>query len=188
MKKRKLTPKQKRFVEEYLVDLNATQAAIRAGYSQKTARKIGQENLTKPDIQNEIQKAMDKRSERTEITADMVVEQLAKIGFADIKDVVTWGEKEYTLGFNKKKGEAIKARGIVLEVRPSDEVDGTILSEISETQNHQGKKVVVKLSDRMRALELLGRHLGMFKDNVRIDGNIGVQFVDDIGSDEDDAN
>lgn len=187
MKKRKLTPKQKRFVEEYLVDLNATQAAIRAGYKERTAYSQGQRLLKNVEIQNKIQEAMDKRSERTEITADMVVQQLAKIGFADIKDVVTWGEKEYTIGFNKKKGEAIKTRGVVLEVRPSDEVDGTILSEISETQNHQGKKIVVKLSDRMRALELLGRHLGMFKDNVNIDGNIGVQFVDDIGSDDDDS-
>lgn len=69
----KLTPKQKTFVQEYLVDLNATQAAIRAGYSAKTARQVGAENLSKPVIQEFIQAAMNKRSERTEITADYVL-------------------------------------------------------------------------------------------------------------------
>ncbi|WP_213469940.1 terminase small subunit, partial [Paenibacillus dendritiformis] len=81
-----LTAKQKAFVQEYLIDLNATQAAIRAGYSAKTARKIGQENLTKPDIQKAIQEAMDARAKRTEITADRVLQELAKIGFANITD------------------------------------------------------------------------------------------------------
>ena len=71
-----LTPKQTRFVEEYLIDLNATQAAIRAGYSVRSARKIGQENLTKPDIKNSILESQLARSERTEITTDMVLQGL----------------------------------------------------------------------------------------------------------------
>ncbi|WP_213431657.1 terminase small subunit, partial [Paenibacillus dendritiformis] len=74
-----LTAKQKAFVQEYLIDLNATQAAIRAGYSAKTARKIGAENLTKPDIQKAIQEAMERREKRTEITQDRVLQELAKI-------------------------------------------------------------------------------------------------------------
>ena len=73
-----MTDKQQRFVEEYLVDLNATQAAIRAGYSEKTARKIGHENVTKPDIQAAIAKARGKQTERTNITADMVLEGLLR--------------------------------------------------------------------------------------------------------------
>ena len=73
-KKKELTPKQKRFVEEYLVDLNATQAAIRAGYSAKTAQAIGAENLTKPLIQEEIEKATAKRSERAQIDQDYVIQ------------------------------------------------------------------------------------------------------------------
>ena len=68
-----LTAKQRCFVEEYLVDLNATQAAIRAGYSEKTAADIGCENLTKPNIQQAIAEAMQARSERTEIEADQVL-------------------------------------------------------------------------------------------------------------------
>lgn len=84
----KLTAKQQMFVKEYLIDLNATQSAIRAGYSERTARKIGQENLTKPDIIAAIQKAMDKRSERTEITADMVLQRWWDIATADPNDLV----------------------------------------------------------------------------------------------------
>ena len=78
-----LTPKQTRFVQEYLIDLNATQAAIRAGYSAKTAFAIGHENLSKPNIAAAITEAQAKRAERAEITADRVLEELGEIGFAD---------------------------------------------------------------------------------------------------------
>jgi phage terminase small subunit len=74
-----MTPKQRRFVEEYLIDLNATQAAIRAGYSEDTARSIASENLTKPDIQEAIARAMDARSKRTEITQDYVLQGICRI-------------------------------------------------------------------------------------------------------------
>ena len=79
----KLTDKQRTFVEEYLVDLNATQAAIRAGYSEKTAKDIGCQNLAKLYIQDAIALAMDERSERTEITSDNVLKEIAKIGFSE---------------------------------------------------------------------------------------------------------
>lgn len=73
-----LTPKQARFVDEYLKDLNATQAAIRAGYSEKTARQAGAENLSKPVIQQAIQSHMDERAHRTKIDADFVLQGIAK--------------------------------------------------------------------------------------------------------------
>ena len=76
--KRGLTPKQQRFVEEFLVDLNATQAAIRAGYSEKTAGAIGVENLRKPAIRSAIEKAQKARAERTEITQDDVIRRLVR--------------------------------------------------------------------------------------------------------------
>ena len=69
-----MTPKQEAFVREYLIDLNATQAAIRAGYSEKTAGSIGEENLKKPEIANAVKEAMGARAERTEITADYVLD------------------------------------------------------------------------------------------------------------------
>lgn len=75
----KLTPKQQRFVDEYLIDLNATQAAIRAGYSAKTARQIGEENLSKPDIMREIQAALKERQERTELSAVEVINDLREL-------------------------------------------------------------------------------------------------------------
>jgi len=71
-----LTDKQQRFVDEYLVDFNATQAAIRSGYSEKTARAIGAENLTKPDIAKAIQSAMLQKKQRTELDADFVIKSL----------------------------------------------------------------------------------------------------------------
>ena len=74
-----MTKKQKRFVEEYLIDLNATQAAIRAGYSPDTAGSIGNENLKKPEICACVEKAMAERSKRTGVCADRVVQELAKI-------------------------------------------------------------------------------------------------------------
>ena len=77
-----MTQKQKLFIEEYLIDLNATQAAIRAGYSPDTAQQIGSENLSKPVISTEISKAMAERSRRTGVSADRVVLELEKIGFA----------------------------------------------------------------------------------------------------------
>ncbi len=75
----KLTPKQQRFIDEYLIDLNATQAAIRAGYSPRTARAIACENLAKPDIQEAIAKAKIERSEATKINAEWVLRELVKL-------------------------------------------------------------------------------------------------------------
>ena len=76
---KKLTPRQQRFVAEYRIDLNATQAAIRAGYSEKTARQTGSENLSKPAIQEAIARAMRKRSEATEIDAEWVLRQAMEL-------------------------------------------------------------------------------------------------------------
>ena len=84
----KLTPKQQRFVDEYLFDLNATQAAIRAGYSPHTARQIADENLSKPYISAIISKSMAERSRRTGITNDRVLQELARIGFANAEDII----------------------------------------------------------------------------------------------------
>lgn len=82
-----LTPKQQLFVKEYLVDLNATQAAIRAGYKAKTARSIGAENLTKPDIQKAIEEAQSKRAEKVEITAEQVLQRWIDIAYADPNEI-----------------------------------------------------------------------------------------------------
>ena len=157
----KLTNKQKMFIQEYLVDLNASAAARRAGYSARTSNRAASENLRRPHVQAALQEALKEREKRLEVTQDMVVKQLAKVAFHDLKDVVTWENGRIT-------------------IRNSDEVDGTVLQEISETLSEYGTSKKVKLNDRMKALELLGKHLGMFTDNVNLSGKVGVEIVDDI--------
>ena len=160
-----LTPKQARFVQEYLCDLNANQAAIRAGYSRRTAKQTAAETLTKPYVQAALRRGMAERERRTEITQDRVLEQLAKIAFADMKDFADWSPDGVRL-------------------KPSDDVDGTLVAEVSETTSEfaggRSTTVKVKRHDAMKALELLGRHLGMFNDKLRVDMQAQVTFVDDL--------
>ena len=106
-----LTPKQQRFVEEYLIDLNATQATIRAGYSEKTAKEIGSENLTKPNIAKAIQEAQESLSNKTQLTVDMVVNGLLKEaqdyteGSTQSARVSAWAHLGKHLGMFKDKIE-----------------------------------------------------------------------------------
>lgn len=168
---RKLTPKQKRFVEEYLVDLNATQAAIRAGYSQRTASSIGEENLRKPEIDFAIQAAQAKRSERTEITQDMVLQELAKIGFSDIRKIVRWGETMVRMETDKDGNDVeVPYHGLALiDSTEIDDATAAAISEVAEGRNG----LTVKLHDKKGALVDIGRHLGMFKDRVEHSGPDG---------------
>jgi phage terminase small subunit len=125
----KLTPKMKRFCDEYLISLNAKQAAIKAGYSKKTADVIGAENLVKPSIKEYIEARQQKITERTEITQDMIVKELAKIGLADDNEV--------------------------------------------------------RKSDKLKALELLGKTIGLFKDGTQVNvGATNLTFIDGIPQEE----
>lgn len=158
-KGRGLTDKQKRFVEEYLIDLNATQAAIRAGYSEKTAYSIGQENLTKPEIQAAIQAAQNKRAERIQITQDDVIRMLLEnIEVASGKKAV-----------------------IKTEVRKSE--DGELVGD-------DVAQFVYESSSVNKALELLGKHLGMFKDKLDVsssDGSLSPTIIQLIAPEFDNA-
>lgn len=174
---RKLTPKQKRFVEEYLIDLNATQAAIRAGYSQRTANEQGARLLVNVSIAAAIEAAKEKRSERTEITQDMVLQELAKIGFSDIRKVVRWGETMVRTETDKD-GNDVEVPYHGLALIDSTEIDDATAAAISEvTEGRNG--LTVKLHDKKGALVDIGRHLGMFKDRVEHTGKDGgpVQVV-----------
>ena len=142
-----MRPKQLRFVEEYLLDLNATQAAIRAGYSPKTARQMGQENLSKPDIKAEMERRIHERAARTRLTQDAVVRELAKIAFSNIVDYLEWGSEGIRpLASNELNEDATAA-----------------VAELRETRTRHGVGLHVKLWDKLRALEMLGRHLGLFQ-------------------------
>ena len=136
----KLTPKQAAFVREYLVDLNATAAAKRAGYSEKTAYRTGADNLKKPQIAQAISEAQQERAKRTEITADEVVTNL---------HLIATGEAAY---------EERNGLGILVKHQP-------------------------RFTDRLKAWELIGKHLGMFTERVDVtsDGKaltIRVEYVD----------
>jgi phage terminase small subunit len=171
-----LTPKQQRFVDEYLVDLNGTQAAIRAGYSERTARQIADQNMSKLVIKAEIQKRMKSRSERTEITQDMVLRELAKIGFSDIRKVVRWGETMVRMVDSDEEGaeDMVPYHGLALI--DSTEVDDDTAAAIAEvSQGRDGLKV--KLHDKKGALVDIGRHLGMFKDKVEMSGPNGAPLL-----------
>jgi phage terminase small subunit len=166
-----LTPKQARFVEEYLIDLNATQAAIRAGYSAKTAPEQASRLLSNVKVSTAVQAAMQARSSRTEITQDMVLRELAKIGFSDIRKVVRWGTTELRTT-EDKDGEAVTEPYHGLRLVAADEIDNDTAAAIAEvSEGRDGLKV--KFHDKKGALVDIGRHLGMFKDRVEHSGPDG---------------
>lgn len=153
-----LNDKQRRFAQEYLVDLNATQAAIRAGYSEKTAKSQGNRLLTNADVAKAIQKGQAKREERTEITQDMVLQELARIGFADIRKAVSWGKSPIDV-----EGENADPNGLgvyPVELVPSTQIDDDTAAAVSEVSLTQ-TGVKVKMHDKLSALEKIARHLGM---------------------------
>jgi phage terminase small subunit len=168
-KGKKLTPKQRAFIQEYLIDMNATQAAIRAGYSEKTAYAIGEENLRKLEIQAAVQEAMAAREKRTEITQEMVLRELAKIAGVDIKNYLSYRTEKTVVGTDDETGEPIVDYSHIVDLKDSDQVDGSMISEI---QLQKGN-LKFKLHDRVKALELLGKHLGMFVDRTRLENPDG---------------
>lgn len=160
----KITPKQQRFIDEYMVDLNATQAAIRAGYSPTVAREMGCENLAKPYIKVQIDLKMAELSKRTGINAERVVRELAKMAFVNPLDVINIDDAAIKAGINNDDAAAISS--VKVKRIPTEE------GEIVERE--------IKISDKTRNLELLGKHLGMFTDKLNISGNVPVKIVDDI--------
>ncbi len=167
----RLNDRQQKFVDEYLVDLNATQAAIRAGYSAKTAEQIGYKLVQKSSVQEAIQKAVKRRQQRTEITQDRVLKELANIAFANGADFA----------------KIISVRGIprvvltVTDTLPPEK--RAAISGIEETQCG----VKVKTYDKTKALELLGKHLGLFDAKAPEADNEPVNLLQAIvdGSRED---
>lgn len=178
---------QAKFVAEYLVDLNATQAAIRAGYSAKTAEQQGPRLLGNVGVMAAIRKAQAKRSERTNITADLVLEELAKIATAKLSDVVDWGMKQVAVGYNAK-GKRLKPEDIGDAERIEyidepfvtpinrDDLPEHIRAAVAEVSlGKDGFKI--KMHDKNAALVSIGRHLGMFKDKVEHSGTLTLEAL-----------
>lgn len=159
----RFTARQRRFVEEYLIDLNATQAAIRAGYSTKTAQVIGAQNLTKPMVAEAIQRAVAKRSQRTGITSDRVVAELGRIAFSDMREFATWGAG----GVRLKSSEALL------------EDAARCVAELSQTVTQHGGTIRFKLHDKVAALAKLAEHLGMFGADAGADFSDIAKLTDE---------
>lgn len=167
-----LTPKQQRFVEEYLIDLNATRAYLRAGYKVKesSARVQSCRLLADPNISAAIEAAKQKRSERTEITQDRVLQEIARIAFFDVRKL--YREE----GGMKDPHELDEDAAAVLV--------GVDIVEETEPKEGGGREVTgyvkkAKLADKVAALTLAARHLGMLKDRTELSGEIGLKGLAD---------
>lgn len=160
-----LTPKQQRFCEEYLVDLNATQAAIRAGYSKNTAQPISSQNLSKLIIQEEISRLSKARSKRTEIKGDAVLRNLHALSVGNLLDhLVVQTDGSAVIDLNKSPDKIYNLSKYKVITRREDGEDGATV----ETQE-------IVLTDRTRNLELLARHLGLFeKDNTQSAAKLSI--------------
>jgi phage terminase small subunit len=172
-----LTPKQERFVGEYLIDLNAAQAAIRAGYSPRSAEVEGSRLLRNAKVGDVIARAKADRSARTGLTADRVLDELAAIGFAKIGDHATWDSDDFTLLSSSETDTRP-----VLEVKMKE----TVLSRDGKDTVLKREKSI-KLHDKVGTLKLLGQHLGMFADKVEHTGKDGAPLVFTIAIDRKDV-
>ncbi len=145
----KLTAKQQRFCDEYLIDLNATQAAIRAGYSAKTADQQGSRMLTNVKVQQEIAEKMAERSKRTGINQDRVLQEIAKLALVNIDDVVDLETGRVRKTATKEDLACIQS----IKIKPTE----------------FGTEREIKFYDKKGSLELVGKHLGMFKDKAEVE-------------------
>lgn len=162
-----LTDKQRRFVAEYLVDLNGTQAAIRAGYSAKRADAIGYENLRKPEIAAAVAESMKAREQRTQITQDRVLQELARIAFFDPRKL-------------------LRDDGSPKPIQELDDDTAAALAGLDVQEEYEGSgenRVFVgytkkyKITDKNTALTNAMRHLGMLKDKVEHSGALQVTSI-----------
>ena len=153
----KLTAKQQRFCDEYLIDLNATQAAIRSGYSKKTAKQIGQENLTKPDIKEYIEKRMAEKEKELIADQNEVMKYLSSV-------------------MRREKTESVV---VTLSKEKSTYVpdsNGTMRKQTVKEDIPQVVEIPARLSDANKAAELLGKAYGIYTEKVDMDVNIPVMF------------
>lgn len=166
MADKKLTPKQERFVHEYLIDLNATQAAKRAGYSERTAYSQGQRLLKDVEIQATIAEARQKLAESAGISAERVLQEYARLGFFDPRKLF------HDNGQPKEISE--------LDDDTAAALAGLDLVEIYEGTGPDRKFVgytkKYKIADKKGALDSIAKHLGMFIDRTEVSGNLQFEI------------
>lgn len=159
-----MTPKQEQFCREYLIDMNASAAARRAGYSLKTAEAIGHENLSKPKIADRISQLMTERTEAVEITTDKILTALARIAFADPRRL-----------FDDAG-----------QINPKQIPDDLAEAVAGIEPGQHGTKI--RMNDRLKALELLGRYKALFTDRVEATVQAQGQVVITIPDNKREAN
>lgn len=164
----RLSKKQQAFVDEYLIDLNATQAAIRAGYKRSEYTDTNANKLLENTrIAEEIEKKMAERSKRTGINQDRVVQELAKLAFVNAADVID-----------------VNTATVLPDAKSEDLA---CIQSVKVKRTTKGKNVIeereVRFYDKKDSLVQLGRHLGMFKDKVALEG-IAPTIIDDSGDDD----
>lgn len=173
-----LTVKQERFVQEYLIDLNATQAAIRAGYSESTANQQGSRLLANVKISDAVAAAQVERQRRMGISQDRVLQELARIGFSDIRKAVKWGATPGDPDHDdfEPSGSNIYPVSLV----PSDQVDDDTAAAITEVSLTQAG-VKLKMADKRAALETMLRHMSGDDGADAPELTINVKASDPIG-------
>ena len=204
---KKLTTKQQLFVDEYIIDYNATQAALRAGYSERTARSIGQENLTKPDIENAIDIAVTARRKRLRIDADSVLYMWWQIANADYNELSS--VKRVACGYCYGGADITDDSEPSIDPTKTPDIDcatcggnGEAYVYLADTTNlsptakllYQGAEntkfgIKMNTANRMKALDNVARHLGMFKDVIdhqSSDGSMTPQAAPDYSRLSDD--
>ena len=170
-----LTPIQKRFVAEYLVDPNATQAAIRAGFGPRGARVRGHRLLRKGPVAQAVATHQAELTARIGVTVERIVTELARIGFSDIRDVVQWRTVPSVSGAGE--GET-NARVInVIDVKSADELTPQAAAAIAELSLQPSGGFRLRLHDKRAALVDLGKHLGMFADRGPRATSLTVEIV-----------
>lgn len=155
----KLTAKQELFCQEYAKTLNATQSAIKAKYSESTAGSIGSENLHKPEIQTRLQEIRLEAATEADFTPAMVLAELKRVSLSDMDDFMDWDDEKATM----KSKDLI---GIQTKCIQSIRTTKTVRSGGKNGDDSTTTSTDFKLYDKMKALELAGRHLGMFDDKL----------------------
>ncbi len=151
-----LTDKQRLFCVYYPKYFNATKAAIKAGYSRNRASEIGYQLLQKTTVQNEIKKLKANKLNKAMLEPEDIFQKFMDIAFADMNDYITFGRKEIEVAKNED-GEPVMAEVNYVDFKNSNEVDGTILNEVSQSKNG----IKIKLNDQIKALQWLGEHMNL---------------------------
>ncbi len=170
-----VTDRMVEFVNQYLIDLNGTKAAERSGYSADSAQEIASQLLARPDIRALIEEAQKARIDRTQLSQDLTVNEIKVIAFSDVADFVLVKENgviEQRPFSELKKEQTRCVKKIKQTVRTAQSSDGTVI--------HQTAVLELELYDKVKSLELLGRHLGIFNDRLTLDGALPLQIVFEV--------